>query len=115
MFEVVQNVALLVFTALWFGVMIVLFSRFRRDQRAYLQRFPPVNGIPLDMAMGGNPFGAVDRSIYGAMFRHQDDPALERLRREMWRRYRTLAIWLFGFPVLTFGVAFFLIFLGVIH
>jgi hypothetical protein len=35
------------------------------------------------------------------MWRRQDDPELEGLRRELWRSYGLVAAWMFGFPLLT--------------
>jgi hypothetical protein len=109
------QIILVVFVAIWFGGMIVLFFRVRAKQVVYLKRFPPVNGVPLEMFLGGNPFGPEIRAINHAMRQHQTDPELERLRREMWRRNRYQIIWTFGFPLLGAGVVAILILTGQIH
>jgi hypothetical protein len=90
------------------GVLIVGFVvmsfRARAAQVAYLKRFPPVNGVPLDMFLGGNPGGAEAQAITHVSRTRQDDPELERLRQEMRKRYRQFLYWTFGFPVLAIGV-----------
>ncbi len=62
----------------------------------------------------GNPPGTL-RRIYAAMRQHQDDPELERLRREIWRRYSYVALWIFGYPLLTNGVVALLVVAGLVH
>ena len=101
--------------AIWAAGAVTLYFRTRAKQVAYLKRFPPVEGVPLDMAVGGNPFGAISRAIWNAMLNSQTDPELEQLRREIWRRFLNLALWIFGFPLLTFGGAALLIATGVIN
>ena len=98
-----QRIFPFAFPILWLGGTFVLFSRFRRAQRAYLRRFPPGAGVPLEMYVGGGP-RSVTRAIFRLMWRRQDDPELERLRRGVWRSYRTVALWGFGVPLLCFGV-----------
>jgi len=46
------------------------------------------------------------------MWRQQDDPELERLRREMWRRFGLVVLWGAGFPFLTFSAITLLILTG---
>jgi hypothetical protein len=48
-----QNLLFAAFLITWFGGMAVGFFRYRAKQRAYLHRFPPVEGVPLDMYVGG--------------------------------------------------------------
>jgi hypothetical protein len=114
MYALLRQIFPLVFFILWIGVGIILFFRARAKQVAYLKRFPPVEGVPLYMVGGGNPFGAQARAIWRAM-RRQPDPELERLRREVWRRFRLYPIWIFGFPLLTGGVVALLIVSGLAH
>jgi hypothetical protein len=60
----VQHIVSLLLAAIWAVSSIILYFRTRAKQVAYLRRFLPVNGVPLDMAVSGNPFGAVARSIW---------------------------------------------------
>jgi hypothetical protein len=55
------------------------------------------------------------RRLNEVMLEQQDDPALEALRRAMWRRYALVALWVFGFPLLTIGVAALLTVNGLVH
>jgi hypothetical protein len=109
-----QNVLLVAFMAIWFGGMIALFFRYRIKQRAYLRRFPPVDGIPLDMYVGGGPH-SVNRAPRRAMLKRQADPDLEQLRRAAWRRYGALAIWSLTFPLIAFAAYVLLGQLGILH
>jgi hypothetical protein len=88
---------------LWIVPAFTLFLRFRRKQSTYLRRFPPVDrNQTLDMytPWAGNPPGAY-RRITEAMWRRRDDPELEQLLRDLWRGYGFVALWTFGFPLLT--------------
>jgi hypothetical protein len=111
----VQNIVSIALVAVWVVGMIALYLRLRAKQVAYLKRFPPVEGVPLYMAGGGNPFGAVSRAIWGAMVRRQPDPELEQLRHDVWRRFGYMSLWMFGFPLLAVGAATLLIGTGVIR
>jgi hypothetical protein len=84
---------------------LIFFLHVRSYQRAYLKQFPPVNGVPLDMYVGGNPFSPESCAVWSAMWNRQPNPDLERMRRQYWRRYRRLMLWMLGFPVLAIGVA----------
>jgi hypothetical protein len=110
----IQTIVSLVLAALWFAGTIALYVRMRAKQVAYLKRFPPVEGVPLYMTGGGNPFGAVSRAVWSVMVRHQTDPELEALRREIWRRKGYMTLWIFGFPICAVGVTALLITTGVI-
>ncbi len=102
-YEVLQRIFPFAFPILWFGPTIVLFFRFRQKQAAYLRKFPPIDRyqtLDLYTPGGGNPPGTY-RRIQEAMWRQQDDPELERLRREMWRRFGLVVLWGAGFPLLT--------------
>ncbi len=112
MFAALQQIFPLLFFGVWFGVMVILYLRLRGYQKAYLRRFPPVSGVPLDMVTGGNPFGAPGKAINQAMKQRQTDPELEQLRRDLWRRSRLVALWIFGFPLLVFAA---LIILSLTH
>ena len=109
-----QNLLSLGLAAIWATGTITLYFRMRAKQAAYLRRFPPVEGVPLDMAVSGNPFGAVARAQWKAMLAHQTDSELERLRKEIWRRFLYQSLWIFGFPLLTIGMTALLIATGAI-
>jgi hypothetical protein len=108
------NIFFAAFMITWFVGSVALFIRFLAKQLAYLRRFPPVEGVPLDSFRGGNPFGGRSRAIWRTMRQRQSDLELERLRREVWRRYRYFALWVYGFPVLVIGVSALLITTGVV-
>ena len=110
-----QNLISLALAVIWFAGGIILYLRTRAKRVIYLRHFPPVNGVPLDIVMSANPFGAEARAIYRAMWRRQADAELEGLRREIWRRYRYVALWIYGFPVVAVGVAALLITTGAIR
>jgi heme/copper-type cytochrome/quinol oxidase subunit 1 len=110
-----QNIASLVLAAVWFVGMIILYFRMRAKQVAYLERFPPVEGVPLHMVISGNPFGAVSRAIWHVTMTRQPDIELEQLRQEMWHRFLYQILWTFGFPLVTIGVAALLIATGIIN
>jgi hypothetical protein len=102
-FEVLQNIFFAAVVIPWIGVGIALYFRYRSKQRNYLKRFPPVEGISLDTYFPSDP-RRVLQAINRAMRQRQDDPELERMRREMWRSYRTIVVWVFGFPLVAFGL-----------
>lgn len=104
LYAVLQQYGGCVFYIAWMGGTVLLFLRSRAHQVAYLKKFPPVNGVPLEMFMGGNPFGAEARAIARVSRTRQSDPELERMRQEMKRRSRHIVYWTFGFPALTIGV-----------
>jgi hypothetical protein len=89
------------------GVGVLFFRHYLPYRKAYLQRFPPVNGVPLEMYVGGDTFGFSPeaRAIWRALLHRQPDPELERMRRKVWRCYGGVVLWGFGFPVLAIGVA----------
>src|SRR5262249_50142823 len=55
------------------------------------------------------------RRLKEAMWQRPEDPDLEALRRAVWRRHALVALWVFGFPLLTFGVAVLLAVNGLVH
>ncbi len=113
-FHIAQQLFPFAFAITWFGVEAVLFFRFRAKQRAYLHRFPPVEGVPLDMYVGGGP-KSVTRAGFRAMWRRQTDPELERLRREVWQHFIYMGIWVYGFPIIVFGAVVLLTATGYVH
>jgi hypothetical protein len=46
----------------------------------------------------------VTRALWRVMGQPQSDPELERLRQEVWRRYRRTYVWMVGFPIFCLGV-----------
>ncbi len=88
----------------WVGGAVLLYLRHLKRERAYLRHFPPVDGVPLDALRGGNPFGARSRAAFRVMLRRQPEPELERMRRDLWRRWRYVLLWIYGFPVGVIGV-----------
>src|SRR5260221_623723 len=114
MYPMVQNVLAVAFVITWLGGTAVLFFRYRAKQRAYLHRFPPVEGVPLDMYVGGGP-KSVTRAGFRAMWRRQTDPELERLRREVWQHFIYMGIWIYGFPFVVFGAVVLLTATGYVH
>jgi hypothetical protein len=104
MYEFLQRIFPFVFAILWIGPMVFLFLRFRRKQVAYLRRFPPIDRYQtLDMYTPGvgNPSGTY-RRLSAAMWRRQEDAELERLQRELCRRYGLVALWIVGIPLVAF-------------
>jgi hypothetical protein len=104
-----QNILGYTLALTWFVVGVVLSLRALMKQLAYLGRFPPVNGVPLNALRGGNPFGARARMQWRVSLQRQSDPELEGLRRETWRRFRAVMLWIYGFPIVVIGVAALLI------
>ena len=110
-----QNLAVAAFITMWLAGTVAMFFRYRAKQRAYLRRFPPVEGVPLDMYLGGDPFGEIARAIFRALWRRQSNPELEQLRRAVWQRYRQANYWVFGFPILYYGLAALLLVTGIMR
>jgi hypothetical protein len=114
-----QQIFPYVVVILWVGGALVLFSRARVKQRAYLRRFPPVDGFPLDAPldrfMGMNPIGAAACTIRRAAWQRQTDPELERLRREAGQRTLAFALWVVLSPLLAFGVVALLVLTSNLH
>ena len=117
MFDFLVPIFPVAFPILWFGGTIVLYFRARKKQVIYLRRFPPVEPyMTLDFytSLFGAPRGT-RRRINEVIFKRQADPELEALRRAMWRRFGLVALWIYGFPLLTFGVAALLALAGLVH
>jgi hypothetical protein len=102
MFAIVQQIFPFAFAIAWLGGTFALYFRARVKQNAYLRRFeheiPFFAGDPLFIPASFRAYRATIR----VMWEPQSDPALERLRREMWRRLLYAFIWGFGFPLMTF-------------
>jgi hypothetical protein len=100
-----QQVGGYILVGVWIvGGVLIFHLYFLPYELAYLRQFSPVDGVPLDMYTGGNPFHPVSRARFAALFQWQPDAELERMRRDMWRRLGLLALWLFGFPVIVGGL-----------
>ncbi len=99
-----QNILAVALVIAWTGVLMVLFIRAREKQRAYLRRFPPVEGVPLDIHLPSAGPANVTRAMLRALRQRQTDPELEQLRREVQRRARYIAIWAIGTPIIVLGV-----------
>lgn len=111
MLSVLRAVFPVAFVVLELGGMIFFYVRARAAQSAYLKRFDPVDGFPLDSIPGGLP-SRVNAAIWDAMWDWQFDPALETLRREVWVRFRWMAAWIFGFPLTIAAIMVLLIVTG---
>ena len=113
MYELLRQIVLVALVVLWFGGMLLLGLRYRAKRRAYLQRFPPVEGVSLDMYV---PLGGslrVQSAIYRTLlWQRQADHDVERLRRDVWRRLLSLALWAFGGLIILTIVSPSLIFTG---
>jgi len=113
MSAVLQQLFLPMAIITYLGVMVILFFRLLHKQRAYLRRLPFMEGVPLDMNV--TPPVKVQLAMIRAMFERQDDPEVEQLRRDMWRRFGAVLIWLFGFPLICMGALALLSLLGRLH
>lgn len=110
----IQEVLPFILFVLWGGVIAAQFVRARAKQRAYLRRFPPVDGVPLDSYVPGTS-SRVRRAVFQALRERQTDPELERLRRDVRRNGFYIFVLAFGIPVLVllaFGV---LALMGYLH
>jgi hypothetical protein len=108
--DVLQNLAFFAFMVAWFGGLIALYVRTSVKQNAYLRHFRSAEGYPLD-AYTYVRYSPEGRQMRRLMREPQDDPELEKLRREVWRRARYCLIWMFGCPALFVGVSVTLILL----
>jgi hypothetical protein len=106
-----QNTFVIAFLIAWIGGSLMLALRYRAKQRTYLQNFPPVEGVPLDMYVVGGP-RTVIRALVRALLQRQTDDNLEQQRREVWQRYRLLSAWSLGCPVVGFAIAVLVQYLG---
>lgn len=86
----------LILWLVWIGGIVVFTFLTLPKQRSYMERFP-----------------FWDRST--AMWRRQDDPELEQLRRTVWRLYGYATLWGFGYLLLYNGVIKLLDVTGVLH
>jgi hypothetical protein len=103
---VVQHLVFFALVMTWLGGEGILYAFHVQAKRtAYLQRF----AHQIDFVAGAPLFfpGSIQayRDVGRVMREPQADAEAERLRREMWRRYRQFQLWVFGVPVTCIGVA----------
>jgi hypothetical protein len=110
----VPHILIAAFLIAWLGGSVMLFWRYRASQRQYLHRFPPVEGVPLDMYWGGGP-RTVTRALGQALRQPQRDVQVVEQRKGVWRRYWYFSAWSLGFP--TICVAMFVLaeLMGLVH
>lgn len=99
------------FFILWFGGGVMLFVPARIAQNRCLRQFDELKDVPLDGIPLGMPRGAWG-VIWDEMMDYQFDPALEASRRAMWRRWRWMVAWIFGFPLTVVAIMVALILTG---
>jgi hypothetical protein len=111
-----QNVIFVAFGLTWLGMAFIFYMRFYLVQRVYLRHFagqyPFLAGEPLFNApriLSNLPLGM------RLMRERQSEPQLEQLRRTMWQRYRFMALWVLGFPLVLVGIAIALTATGLVH
>jgi hypothetical protein len=109
-----QHILVAVFLLAWLGEGAILLWRYRTSQSRYLHQFPPVEGVPLDMYVGGGP-RTVTRALRQALFQPQRDARLEQLREGVWRRYGYLSAWTLGFPTICVGLFVLSELTGLVH
>jgi hypothetical protein len=90
----------------------VLAFRYRRKHLAYLRRFPPIDGVPLDMYIVSS---YASLKALRSVWNRPQDPETEELRRALRRRMWHLLLWFLGFPLLVSVVVVTLILTGVVH
>jgi hypothetical protein len=101
MSDTLWNLLEFAFVVAWIVPLFALYFRCRTKQVVYLRRFPPIDQYrTLDVYRvgAGNPPGTF-RRINEAMDQPQEEPELERMRREVWRLYRRVMARDVGFPV----------------
>lgn len=111
----VRQVLPYILFAVWGLIIVAQFIRTRAKQRAYLRRFPPVDGVPLDMYVPGSGPRSVGRAFFQAMRQRQADPELERLRREVRRNGYYIGVLAFVVPLMVMVVFAVLALTGRIH
>lgn len=111
------NVGLYVFCAVELVGMLILGIRARRSGKAYLRRFPPVGGVPLDWYNPSRRWPRKGRpDPVGEAYRtRQADPELEAMRQRGHKQARLMLLWMFGFPIIVWGMFFLLAAVGYIH
>jgi hypothetical protein len=95
-----QNVIWLTFVVVWVGVGLILQIRTFTLLFAYLRRFPPVDGIPLDRFVSPLDSWKLVRAQWRVTLQPQRDLELEWMRREVRRRQGVFLVWLFAFLLL---------------
>lgn len=83
-YDALRQIGPIVLIAIWFCGQLVLYFWYRAKERLYLRHFPPIDGVPLDMLLPGmNPWNGKG-AIREVLRQRQADPALERLRHDVW-------------------------------
>ncbi len=94
-YDVLRQIGPVALVVVWLGGQIVLYFWYRAKERAYLQHFPPVGGVPLEMVLPGSYWSSGKRAIREALWLQQADPELERMRCAARRRALYVFTWLF--------------------
>lgn len=111
-----QNITFIAFVLTWLGVAFTLYVRFYLVQRIYLRHF--AGQYPF---LAGEPLFNAPRTLskfpleMRLMRERQSEPQIEHLRRTMWQRYRLMAMWVLGFPLVFVGIAIALTATGLVH
>jgi hypothetical protein len=118
MLDFLQPIFPFAFPILWVGGACAQLLRVKHKQGAYLRRFPP---DALDTTLpkyspwvGGYSIGYA-RRIGEAERTAQPDLERERRRKEVVRNFILLLLWIFGFPLVTFGIVGILTVVGLLH
>lgn len=118
MLDFLQPIFPFAFAILWFGGTIALLFLMKYKHRAYLRQFPPGTfdtTLPeYNPWFGEYSIGYARR--HGAAERTASpDPERERRRVAAIRTFVFLLLWMFGFPLVTWGMVGILIVAGLVH
>lgn len=110
------NIGFYLFAAAWVLGNLIFVIRARRTGKAYLRRFPPIDGVPLDW-MSEPRWPAKNRPgpVRRAYRTPQADPELEAMRQDGWKKARQMFLWMFGFPTIVWGTFFLLVAIGYVR
>ena len=91
---------------IWGTGTLVLGLRANTKGKAYLQRVPPIQGVPPDMYMyWDNPWLPIwRRPVWRIFGQPQEDAELEQLRQDYWERTWYVLFWTLVFPGWAFGM-----------
>ncbi len=99
----------------WIGVGILLFFRARIKQNKYPRRFEhEIDFFAGDPLFYPGSFHAY-RDTARVMRQRQPDAESEHPRHQMWQRFRSFMIWVFGLPIITVGAVALSILTGRLH